>query len=55
VFGDWPDAWTMLGGAIIVATGIFTIWRERKVSGNNVDLVLTTPATPPIRPPSGIA
>ena len=55
MFGTWPDGLTLLGGAVIVATGIFTIWRERKVRENNVDLVLTTPATPPIRPPSGIA
>jgi drug/metabolite transporter (DMT)-like permease len=55
MFGTWPDALTMLGGAIIVATGIFTIWRERKVRENNGQVVLTSPATPPIRPPSGIA
>lgn len=29
VFGDWPDALTLLGAAIVVATGIFTILRER--------------------------
>lgn len=31
VFGDFPDEWTLLGSAIVVATGIFTIWRESKV------------------------
>jgi drug/metabolite transporter (DMT)-like permease len=30
-FGDLPDFWTLVGSAIVVATGIFTIWRERKV------------------------
>jgi drug/metabolite transporter (DMT)-like permease len=30
-FGDFPDAWTLVGSGIVVATGIFTIWRERKV------------------------
>jgi drug/metabolite transporter (DMT)-like permease len=55
VFGDWPDTLTMLGAGVIVATGIFTIWRERKVRGTIPEVVLTTPATPPIRPPSGIA
>ncbi|MGL5010696.1 MAG: DMT family transporter [Paracoccaceae bacterium] len=30
-FGDFPDGWTLFGSAIVVATGIFTIWRERKV------------------------
>lgn len=29
VFGDWPDALTMLGAAIVVATGLFTLYRER--------------------------
>ena len=32
VFGDWPDALTLLGAAIVVATGLFTLWRERAVS-----------------------
>lgn len=32
VFGDWPDALTMLGAAIVVATGMFTLYRERAVS-----------------------
>jgi drug/metabolite transporter (DMT)-like permease len=31
VFGDFPDGWTLLGSAIVVATGLFTIWRESKV------------------------
>jgi len=29
VFGDWPDNLTLLGSAIVVATGIFTFYRER--------------------------
>lgn len=29
VFGEWPDALTMLGAAIVVATGLFTLYRER--------------------------
>lgn len=32
VFGDWPDTVTLLGAAIVVATGLFTLWRERRVS-----------------------
>ena len=32
VFGDWPDALTMLGAVIVVATGMFTLYRERAVS-----------------------
>ena len=29
VFGDMPDAYTLLGAAIVVAAGLFTLWRER--------------------------
>ena len=29
LFGEWPDALTMFGAAIVVATGLFTIYRER--------------------------
>jgi drug/metabolite transporter (DMT)-like permease len=31
VFGDFPDQWTLIGSAIVVSTGVFTIWRESKV------------------------
>jgi drug/metabolite transporter (DMT)-like permease len=30
-FGDFPDFWTLVGSGIVVATGIFTILRERKL------------------------
>lgn len=29
VFGEWPDHITMIGATIVVATGLFTLWRER--------------------------
>ncbi len=32
VFGDWPDDLTLLGSAIVVATGVFTFYRERRLS-----------------------
>ena len=32
IFGDIPDAWTLLGASVIVATGIFTFYRERRLS-----------------------
>ncbi|MEO1557224.1 MAG: DMT family transporter [Pseudomonadota bacterium] len=32
VFGDWPSHLTLVGAAIVVATGLFTLYRERKVS-----------------------
>lgn len=30
-FAERPDALTLIGAAIIVASGIYTVWRERKV------------------------
>jgi len=33
VFGDWPEGLTLLGAAIVVATGLFTLYRERKLAG----------------------
>lgn len=32
VFGDWPDVLTLLGAVIVVATGLFTLYRERQIS-----------------------
>ncbi len=32
VFGDWPDALTLIGAAVVVATGLFTFYRERQLS-----------------------
>ena len=31
MFGEWPDFWTLVGGAVVVATGLFTFYRERRV------------------------
>lgn len=33
VFGDWPTGLTLLGAALVVATGLFTLYRERRLSG----------------------
>lgn len=30
VFGNFPDGLTLLGSALVVASGIFTLWRERR-------------------------
>ncbi|MCG8491145.1 MAG: DMT family transporter [Sneathiellales bacterium] len=30
MFGDFPDTWTMVGSAIVVAMGIYTFYREQK-------------------------
>jgi drug/metabolite transporter (DMT)-like permease len=32
IFGHIPDAWTLVGASIIVATGVFTFYRERRLS-----------------------
>ncbi|MGA9436004.1 MAG: EamA/RhaT family transporter, partial [Roseobacter sp.] len=31
VFGDWPVPMTLLGAGIIVTTGLFTLYRERRL------------------------
>jgi drug/metabolite transporter (DMT)-like permease len=31
VFGERPDAMTILGASIVVGAGLYTLWRERKV------------------------
>lgn len=32
LFGDWPDTLTLAGAALIVATGLFTFYREHRLS-----------------------
>ncbi len=32
VFGTWPDGLTLVGAGIVIATGIFTLYRERKLA-----------------------
>lgn len=32
VFDEWPAALTLIGAAIVVATGLFTLYRERRVA-----------------------
>ena len=31
VFGDWPTGLTLLGAGLVVATGLFTLYRERQM------------------------
>jgi drug/metabolite transporter (DMT)-like permease len=33
VFHERPDLWTLVGAAIVIAMGIFTVWRERDLAG----------------------
>ena len=29
IWREWPDLWTLAGSALIVGSGLYTIWRER--------------------------
>ncbi len=37
VFGDIPDRTTFIGIAIVLAAGLFTLWRERTLSKQQID------------------
>jgi len=48
VFGDWPNPLTLLGAGIIVATGLFTFHRERRLRQRLSQRDLSMPvASPP--------
>jgi drug/metabolite transporter (DMT)-like permease len=32
VFGDVPDAWTLAGGLVVIASGLYVLYRERRPS-----------------------
>ena len=32
IFGEWPDALTLIGAGIVVATGLFTLYREHQLA-----------------------
>ena len=49
IFGVWPDALTLIGSAILVATGLYTLYRERKVRGRERTL---RPSPQPPPPPT---
>lgn len=34
VFGERPDALTLIGAAVVVGSGLYTLWRERNVRAN---------------------
>lgn len=33
VFNDWPDVWTFLGAAMLAASGLYVLYRERQLRG----------------------
>ncbi len=39
VFGDWPDTVTFVGAAIVVLSGLFTLYRERSLSEDEPETV----------------
>jgi drug/metabolite transporter (DMT)-like permease len=43
IFGEMPDVWMLTGSAVIVATGLFTFYRERRLG------LRRPPAGPPLR------
>jgi drug/metabolite transporter (DMT)-like permease len=47
VFAVWPDALTLAGSAALVATGLYTVYRERKVKGPAKAQLTAPPATVP--------
>jgi drug/metabolite transporter (DMT)-like permease len=46
VFSVWPDALTLLGGAVLVATGLYTLYRERQLRRGAAPLLRPLPAAP---------
>ena len=38
LFGDLPDRWTVVGGLMLAGSGLYVLYRERKLRGD---------ATPP--------
>jgi drug/metabolite transporter (DMT)-like permease len=36
VFGDLPNHWTLAGCAVVIASGLYLLYRERKVRGEAV-------------------
>lgn len=47
VFSVWPDSLTLTGSAILVATGLYTVYRERKVKGPGAQLRAAPATVPP--------
>ena len=39
-FNEWPDVWTMVGAGIIIASGVYIVWREGRVRSSDNTPVL---------------
>ncbi len=33
LFGEIPDLWTFVGGGIVIASGLYVLWRETRSKG----------------------
>jgi S-adenosylmethionine uptake transporter len=40
VFSEWPDRLTLIGSVIVVATGLYTLYRERQLRKTTVKLAV---------------
>ncbi len=47
VFGEFPDVWMLIGSAIVVATGIYTFYRERKLAERGRATLASAQSAPP--------
>jgi len=55
LFGDWPDGWTWAGVAIIIASGLYVVFREATAGTSREAPVSTTKARPDAAPAMRIA
>jgi len=44
VFGDIPTWWTLAGGAVVILSGLYLIWRERQSARKQSGLASQTGA-----------
>jgi drug/metabolite transporter (DMT)-like permease len=52
MFDEWPDLWTIVGSAIVIATGVFTFQRERWLGLRRPPVEPVPHASPAPPPPS---
>lgn len=50
VFGEYPDLLTLLGGAIVILSGLYTFLRERRLARRIVPHTPLSPGAAPARP-----
>jgi drug/metabolite transporter (DMT)-like permease len=49
MFDEWPDRWMLIGSAVVVATGLFTFYRERQLGLRRGTAEPAPLAAPPTR------